>query len=72
MAADACRRHVVAGPVEATAIGNITMQAVASGELDSIAAARQLVRASFDVQEYTPRHTELWDYAYERFVRLAG
>ena len=72
MAADACHREVVAGPVEATAIGNLMMQAVASGEVDSIAAARQIIRTSFDVQHYHPQRPELWDYAYERFVRLTG
>ena len=39
MAADACQRRVVAGPVEATAIGNLMMQAIAAGEVGSIAEA---------------------------------
>ncbi len=41
MAADACQRRVVAGPVEATAIGNLMMQAIAAGEIGSIAQARR-------------------------------
>ena len=56
-AADACGRRVVAGPVEATAIGNIMMQAVADGAVGSIAEAREVVRRSFDVEEYEPRET---------------
>ena len=55
MAADACNRRVVAGPVEATAIGNLVMQAVALGAIGSIAQAREVIRASFDVQEYRPQ-----------------
>ncbi len=55
MAADACNRRVVAGPVEATAIGNVMMQAIAMGDVDSISSAREIVRRSFDVQEYEAR-----------------
>jgi rhamnulokinase len=67
-AADACGRHVVAGPVEATATGNLMMQAVAAGDVDSIAEAREVVRASFEVDEYEPRETAAWDDAYARFL----
>src|SRR5262249_29701519 len=47
MTANACQRRVLAGPVEATAIGNALMQAVAAGEIGSIAQAREVVRTSF-------------------------
>jgi len=67
MAADACARPVVAGPVEATAIGNLMMQAIAAGDVESIEAARDIVRRSFDVQRYEPRNCWLWD---EPFARL--
>lgn len=70
MAADACHRRVVAGPVEATAIGNLMMQAVAAGDVCSIAEARAVIRASFDVQEFLPRHSQRWDDAYGRFQQL--
>ena len=53
-AADATGRRVLAGPVEATAIGNLMMQAVASGEVASIAEAREIIRRSFPVNEYVP------------------
>ncbi len=66
--ADACGRRVVAGPVEATAIGNVMMQAVAAGEVGSIADARSVIRRSFPVEEYEPRETAAWDEAYERFT----
>jgi rhamnulokinase len=70
MAADACNRRVIAGPVEATAIGNLMMQAVAQGAFSSIAQARESIRVSFEVEEYRPRQADAWDEAYERFERL--
>lgn len=72
MTADACNRRVVAGPVEATAIGNVVMQAITAGQVGSIAAARQLIRSSFEVVEYVPARPEMWDYAYQRFEKLVG
>jgi rhamnulokinase len=71
-AADACSRRVVAGPIEATATGNVMMQAVADGAVDSIADAREVVRRSFDVEEYEPRNTAAWDEAYARFLKYVG
>jgi rhamnulokinase len=68
MAADACRRRVVAGPIEATAIGNVMMQAVAAGAVGSIAEAREVIRRSFSVEEYVPQHAEAWDAVYERYL----
>ena len=67
MSADACGRRVVAGPVEATAIGNILVQAIAVGAIKSLDEAREVVRNSFDVKTYEPRETKKWDEAYERF-----
>ena len=72
MAADACNCSVIAGPVEATAIGNVMMQAVSGGDLDSIAQARQVIRDSFEVEEYVPQNTRPWDDAYGRFEKLVG
>ena len=72
LAADATGRNVVAGPVEATAIGNILVQAVALGDLADIAEARALVRRSFPVETYEPRDTAGWDAAYERYLNLDG
>ena len=71
MAADACQRRVVAGPVEATAIGNLMMQAIAAGEVGSIAQAREVIRPSFPVEEYQPQNAAAWDEAYERFLKIA-
>lgn len=71
LAADATGRQVVAGPVEATAIGNIMIQALTMGYVDSIADARELIRRSFDVITYEPRATAGWDDAYERYLEIA-
>ncbi len=55
LTADASGARVVAGPVEATAIGNIAAQAIASGVLADLRAARRMVSASFEVKDYSPR-----------------
>jgi rhamnulokinase len=69
-AADATGRTVVAGPVEATAIGNILVQALAMGHVATLSEARALVRRSFDVETYEPGDTAAWDEAYERYLAL--
>jgi len=71
--ASACARRVVAGPIEATATGNLMMQAVAAGDVGSIAEAREVIRRSFEVEEYEPQNTAAWEDACGRFEKiLAG
>ncbi len=70
LAADACQRRVVAGPVEATALGNVMMQAIGVGELASISEARSLVRRSNEIREYTPRRGGRWDEGFARLKKL--
>jgi rhamnulokinase len=72
MAADACNRRVVAGPIEATAIGNVMMQAVACGDVASIRQAREVIRESFPVSEYTPQTPDPWNEAFERYQKLVN
>ena len=72
MTADACNRTVIAGPVEATAIGNLMMQLVAAGAVASISEAREVVRASFEVEQYIPSDPEAWNEAADRFSGLIG
>lgn len=55
LTADACGREVVAGPVEATAIGNIVVQAISSGQLAGVKQARELIARSFERTVYQPR-----------------
>lgn len=69
--ADACGRRVLAGPAEATASGNLMVQAMAAGWVGSVDEARDIIRRSFPVEEYAPRDTAAWDEAFERFVRLS-
>jgi rhamnulokinase len=64
--ADATGRTVVTGPVEATAIGNILMQAITLGELSSLQDARHMVRRSFGIEGYHPRDGNGWEAAYQK------
>jgi rhamnulokinase len=68
--AEATGREVVTGPVEATAIGNLLMQAVGLGQLSSLSEAREVVRASFEVEEYHPTSSYGWDDAFAKLLRL--
>ena len=58
--ADATDKKVVTGPIEATASGNILMQAKAVGQVQSLKQIRQIVRNSFAVREYLPQDTSVW------------
>jgi rhamnulokinase len=68
--ADACGRPVQAGPTEATAIGNILMQALGRRQLGSITDLRAIVTRSFPVTLYEPRDVVVWNDAAGRFARL--
>ena len=68
--ANACGVEVIAGPTEATAIGNVLVQAIALGDLPDLAAARQVVRQSMDVECFYPTDSAAWDTAKTRFEKL--
>ena len=68
--ANAIGRPVIAGPAEATAIGNLMVQVKASGEVGSIEEMRQVIRDSFDVETYEPCETEKWAEQYERYLKI--
>ncbi len=68
--ADATGRRVLAGPIEATAAGNVVVQAIAVGALGSLSDARALIRRSFDLIEYVPQHPDAWEEPYRRMERL--
>lgn len=70
--ASALAMPVVCGPVEATAIGNLLMQAKALGDLKSFDDIRAVVRASFELEEVLPQDTAQWDDAYGRFLAVTG
>ena len=68
-AANATKRQVIAGPVEATAIGNVLIQAIALGHVKSLTALRRIVRDSFALQTFEPRCAEDWQAAYRAIPR---
>ena len=70
LTADAAGLQVVAGPVEATALGNLLIQAVASGELGSQADIREVVRNSFEIESFFPQNREPWIEALNRYKSL--
>jgi rhamnulokinase len=65
--ADATGRPVVAGPAEATALGNIAMQMLATGAVTSLSEARQIIDRSFPVVRFEPSASDLWNAQYKRF-----
>ncbi len=64
--ADALGKKVITGPIEATASGNILMQALATGQIGSLSELRQIVANSFDLKTYEPQDVDLWAQQYER------
>lgn len=68
--ANALQKPIWAGPVEATAAGNVLIQALALGHLPSLSAARSIVASSFDVTRVEPKDGEAWDQAYQVFLRF--
>jgi rhamnulokinase len=70
LTANATQVEVLAGPSEATAVGNILVQAIAMGHLRSLEDLRHVVRSSFPVASYRPQDKDAWLKAYERFQEL--
>ena len=69
-AANATGRTALAGPVEATAIGNLLIQAMALGDLKSHEELRDVVRRSFPIKTYSPEDSLAWQQAGQRFETL--
>jgi rhamnulokinase len=68
--AEAIGRPVWSGPTEATAIGNLLGQLMASGQIANIAEGRALVRESFPIRTFEPESRDGWDEAFLRFQVL--
>ena len=68
--ANACGCRVSAGPIEATVLGNIALQLMASGDIKSIEEAREIIKRSQDIKIYEPQDKEACDEAYERFKKI--
>ncbi|MEG0878282.1 MAG: rhamnulokinase, partial [Oscillospiraceae bacterium] len=61
---------VIAGPIEATALGNIIIQLTALGAIKDIANGRELIRKTEPVKTYNPCEVTAWKDAYEKYRRL--
>lgn len=70
MTACACQIEVMAGPTEATVYGNVALQFVAAGELDSLQAAREMIKQSADIKTYQPEKKEGWQEALGRYRNI--
>ena len=72
LTADACGCEVLAGPTEATVMGNIAVVYYALGEIEDFKAIRQTVINSTDLKHYHPTNSEAWDKAYEDYKKIIG
>ena len=70
--ANAIGMPVLAGPSEATAIGNIMIQAKAAGCVDSLSEMRQIIRGSIQIEEFLPENESEWEAAYQKFLKITG
>ena len=70
MTAQACGVPVLAGPAEATAMGNVAVQLIAAGELKDLSDARAVIRHSVQPAEYLPSQTEAWNTAYQTYEAI--
>lgn len=68
----ATNRKVIAGPAEATSVGNLLVQAIANGQVESLVHLRQIVKNSFVPIEYLPTDSARWEVAYEQFTRITA
>lgn len=67
MTANSCGVPVLAGPIEATVLGNLAVQFIASGAIESIRQARKIIAQSEAVTPYAPKDTQSWNAAYDQF-----
>jgi rhamnulokinase len=72
LVAEATGREVIAGPTEATAAGNILVQAMGAGVVDGLEALRQVVRDSFPLESYKADAAPEWDRAYEKYLKVTA
>ena len=72
LTANAIGRKVITGPIEATASGNIIMQAIATGQIESLQQGRQVIANSFELKEYLPQESEKWSRQYNKIKDIFG
>lgn len=70
LTADSINIPVIAGPVEATALGNIVLQLIGLGEIKNVEEGRKIIAKTENLKHFEPNHNDMWDSAYERFVEI--
>lgn len=70
MTADATGLITVAGPVEASSIGNCLVQLITHGHIKDIHKAREIVNHSFNIQSYHPKNEQVWNEHYDRYKQV--
>ena len=70
MTADATKRKVISGPVEATVLGNIAVQLMAQGAIKDVTQARKIIKNSEKTTQYIPDSSLNWDMALEKFKKI--
>ena len=70
MTANACNIKVYGGPIEATVLGNIAIQLIASGYIKDLKEARRIINDSHNIDEYIPKESKLWDKEFSRFKKI--
>ncbi len=68
--ANACSKKVIAGPEEATAIGNITVQLIATGQATNLEEAKNIMSPVIKTKEYFPLQTDIWEQQYQHYLNL--
>ncbi|MEM6822352.1 MAG: rhamnulokinase family protein [Verrucomicrobiota bacterium] len=64
--------EVHAGPVEATAIGNLLIQAISDGQIETLSGLRRVVRNSFETEIFTPQNPDAWESTYQSFIKVCN
>ncbi len=70
LTASSCNRTVYAGPIEATVLGNVAVQLMASGDIKDIAEARKIIAKGENLKTYEPVDADKWEEAYNEFVKI--
>lgn len=72
LTANACNIRVSSGPVEATALGNIAVQLISSGDIESLERAREIIRDSEKIYTFEPQNPADWDKVYEKYKEVTA
>ena len=70
MVAESCNTEIFAGPIEATALGNIAVALFALGELKNLREIRKVITDSTDLLKYVPTQNEVWEKAYAEYLKI--